>query len=90
MKILQTRVFSRRVKKIHKEEKIALDHAVRLIMEEPTIGTEKKGDLAGVYVYKYKHSSNEVLLAYQYDVELNQLTLLAFGSHQNFYRDLKR
>jgi mRNA-degrading endonuclease YafQ of YafQ-DinJ toxin-antitoxin module len=90
MKVLQTRIFSRRVKKIHKDEKVLLDQAVRKIMEEPTIGMMKKGDLVGAYVYKYKHLSNETLLAYQYDDELKQLTLLALGSHENLYHDLKR
>jgi len=30
------------------------------------------------------------LLAYEYDDASDTLTLLAFGSHENFYRDLKK
>jgi len=30
------------------------------------------------------------LLAYEYDEVKDTLTLLAFGSHENFYRDLKK
>jgi len=30
------------------------------------------------------------LLAYEYDEVKDELTLLAFGSHENFYRDLKK
>ena len=88
MKIIQTGIFSRTVKKLHKKEKAALDKAVRAIVEAPNIGDAKIGDLAGVTVYKYKDSDKQYLLAYRYDGE--SLTLLALGSHENFYRDLKR
>ena len=88
MKIIQTGVFSRTVRKLHKKEKTALDKAVRAIVEAPNIGDSKIGDLTGVTVYKYKDSDKQYLLAYRYDDE--SLTLLALGSHENFYRDLKR
>ena len=90
MKIIQTGVFSRTVRKLHKKEKAALDKAVRAIVEAPNIGDSKIGDLAGVNVYKYKDSDKQYLLAYRYDGESKTLTLLALGSHENFYRDLKR
>ena len=48
----------------------------------------KKGDLAGVRVYKYKHNSQQRLLAYE--LKDDTLVLLGHGSHENFYRDLKR
>ena len=88
MKIIQTGVFSRTVRKLHKKEKTALDEAVRAIVKAPNIGDSKTGDLTGVTVYKYKDFDKQYLLAYRYDDE--SLTLLALGSHENFYRDLKR
>ncbi|WP_461256705.1 type II toxin-antitoxin system RelE/ParE family toxin [Treponema sp. R80B11-R83G3] len=30
------------------------------------------------------------MLAYEYDDARDRLTLLAFGSHENFYRDLRK
>ncbi|MCW9012305.1 MAG: type II toxin-antitoxin system RelE/ParE family toxin [Gammaproteobacteria bacterium] len=90
MRILQSGVFARTVKKLHKNEKNALDKAVKKVVSDPNIGVLKKGDLSGVRVYKYKLSDKEFLLGYRFDEGEIVLTLLALGSHENFYRDLKR
>lgn len=57
-------------------------------MKSPEIGELKRGDLAGVYVHKFKSQNQLMLLAYEYDPKTRMLLLL--GSHENFYRDLKR
>ena len=90
MKILQSGVFGRRVKKLHASEKKQLDSAVRKIVSDLTIGQMKTGDLAGVQVYKYKLKTQQYLLAYRVNPSRKILTLLALGSHENFYRDLKK
>jgi len=81
--------FARATKKLHPEEKAALDAAVRAIAANPEIGEMKKGDLAGVRVYKVRLQDQLVLLAYRVVPEEDAIKLLAFGSHENFYRDLK-
>ena len=75
-------------KKLHANQKASLDVAVKEILEAPFIGDEKKGDLAGVRVYKFKMLKNLSLLAYV--VEKDIVTLLKLSSHENFYRDLKK
>ncbi|MBW2005077.1 MAG: type II toxin-antitoxin system RelE/ParE family toxin [Deltaproteobacteria bacterium] len=50
----------------------------------PQIGQEKKGDLAGVCVYKFKVISRLALLAYEFND--SELLLISIGSHQHFYR----
>jgi len=61
---------------------------VHKIAENPKIGELKKGDLSGVRVYKFDLLNQQMLLAY---VELKkEITLIFFGSHENFYRDLKK
>jgi len=90
MIVKQTGIFKRHVKKMHKQEKAALDKAVRKIMSDPTIGEMKVGDLAGIQVFKYKHKVQLYLLAYAYLESELVLTLIDHGSHENFYRDLKR
>jgi len=65
MKIYQSRLFERKVKKMSKAEKDALDHEVRNIAENPNIDEEKKGDLKGVFVHKFKLKTNLYLLAYR-------------------------
>jgi len=90
MRILQSGVFRRRLKKLHAAEKKRLDSAIREIVSDPSLGQMKTGDLATVQVYKYKHKAQQYLLAYRFDKADQVLTLLALGSHENFYRDLKR
>lgn len=90
MTVVQTRTFANKVKKLHKLQKQALDRAIKKIIAEPAIGQLKVGDLSGVRVHKFKVKGQQFLLAYQYEQELVILTLLALGSHENFYRDLKK
>ena len=90
MNILQTPTFKKQLKKLHKNQKTDLDKAVRIIMKDPFLGEMKKGDLSGVQVYKFKMVKQLTLIAYKfYEGEL-LLVMLAFGSHENFYRDLKK
>ena len=90
MKVQQSSAFARRVKKLHADEKKALDKAVKAVISSPTVGQMKTGDLAGVQVYKYKHKTREYLLAYRVNNEELLLTLIALGTHENFYRELKK
>ncbi|MAH06444.1 MAG: type II toxin-antitoxin system RelE/ParE family toxin [Alphaproteobacteria bacterium] len=90
MNIVQTSTFSRTVKKLHKNQKQDLDKAVRALVENPNIGEPKVGDLSGISVYKFKMVKQLTLLAYHYEDETLTLSLLALGSHENFYRDLKK
>ena len=89
MRILVTPTFERAVKKLHKQQKVALDEAVRTIVGQPEAGENKVGDLAGVRVYKFRMGNLLCLLAYRV-LDENTLKLLMVGPHENFYRDLKR
>lgn len=90
MRIEQSGISRRRVKKLHADEKKALDGAVRAVLDNPELGDLKIGDLAGVRVYKYKHKVQQYLLAYQVKDEGLILALIALGTHENFYRDSKK
>jgi mRNA-degrading endonuclease RelE of RelBE toxin-antitoxin system len=89
MRILVTPTFERTVKRLHKQQKAALDEAVRTIARQPEAGEAKVGDLAGVRVYKFRMGSLLCLLAYRV-LDEHTLKLLMVGPHENFYRDLKR
>ncbi len=80
--------FKRVYRKLHPQQKAKVDDAIRAIIKDPQLGVEKKGDLVGVFVYKFKLNSQEMLLAYEWLPE--ERLLLALGVHENFYRDLKR
>jgi hypothetical protein len=88
--IRTTATFRRSVKRLTARDKAALDDAVRTISEYPDRGTAKVGDLAGVRVFKFRMNRQQVLLAYEAPSGSNAHVLLALGSHENFYRDLKR
>jgi len=87
MKILQSRSFVRKIKKFTKQEKSRLDQEIRRIIDNPHIRSEKKGDLRGVYVHKFKIQAVQYLLAYRFIG--NVLELIIIGPHENYYRDLK-
>ncbi|MBI9088125.1 MAG: type II toxin-antitoxin system RelE/ParE family toxin [Desulfobacterium sp.] len=87
MKIFQSRSFERKVKKFSKPEKTVLDKQIRKIAGNASVGVEKKGDLRGVYVYKFKIKSIQYLIAYRFIGE--DLELIMIGPHENYYRELK-
>jgi mRNA-degrading endonuclease RelE of RelBE toxin-antitoxin system len=80
--------FKRAYKKLHFKEKEYVHHAIQEIVKDPKLGESKKGDLTGVFVYKFKIHQQEMLLAYEWNPK--QRLLLALGLHENFYRDLKK
>jgi mRNA interferase YafQ len=90
MNIVQTRSFENVVKKLLANQKLDLDLAIKSIAENPNLGEEKVGDLAKVRVHKFKMVKQLMLLAYQCEDQTVTLILLALGSHENFYRDLKK
>ena len=87
MKVFQSSSFGRKVKKFKDREKHELDDAIKAIINNPLIGTEKKGDLRGIFLYKFKIIKTEYLLSYR--VFGKDLELITVGPHENYYRDLK-
>ena len=88
MKIYQSRSFAQKVKKLNKTEKTVLDTEIKKIITQPEIGIEKKGDLRGIFIHKFKIKSTQHLLAYRFTKE--SLELIMLGPHENYYRDLKK
>jgi mRNA interferase RelE/StbE len=91
--VLTTSSFDRVVKKLHPKDKKVLDAVVAEIMDNPFFGEEKRGDLAGVFVFKFKLNSQETLLAYKLQPDKRNPTefvLMSVGPHGNFYSQLKR
>lgn len=88
MKIYQSESFEKKVKRLSKSEKEGLDREVKKIAENPAIGEEKKGDLRGVFVHKFKLKTTQYLLAYRKVGD--DLELVMIGPHENYYRDLKQ
>ncbi len=86
----QTRRFARAYKKLHDNVAADVDEATRVVAADPTVGERKKGDLAELFVYKFRSQNQLYLLGYTTDDEVRLIYLEAVGPHENFYRDLKR
>lgn len=86
--ITQSPIFAKQKKRLHKQQIKDLDEAVKSIVKNPDIGESKIGDLQGVQVLKFKSQNQQILLAYE--VVESTLYLYTLGSHENFYRNLKR
>ena len=89
MRIVQSRLFAKRARRFRKQEKQVLDKQVRAILDNPRIGQEKRGELRGVFVHKFKMHTTQYLLAYRI-MENEVLELIMIGPHENYYRDLER
>jgi len=88
IKLRQTPLFKKTCKKRHKKDRLLLNKEIKKIIQNPSLGQLKKGDLAGVRVAKFKISVHLYLLGYTYAKKT--ITLLSFGSHENYYKALKK
>ena len=88
--VLQTRRFARQYKKRNDNSASQVDEAVVEVVKKPTLGERKKGDLSDLRVHKFKSQGQLYLLGYTLDDTIRLIYLEAIGSHENFYRDLKR
>ena len=86
--IIQSPIFAKQKKKLHKQQIKDLDESVKSVFNDPGIGDVKMGDLQGIRVYKFKSKKQQILLA----CEVIEFTLYLYtvGSHENFCRDLKK
>ena len=88
--VLQTRRFSRSYKKLNDNIAVDVDEAVLKIAEDQTLGEKKRGDLADLYVYKFRSQNQLFLLGYSVNEIVELITLEAVDPHKNFYRDFKK
>ncbi len=90
MEVSQAAGFAKVYKKLHKNQLAEVNEAIDTIIANPLVGELKKGDLAGLRVYKFSCVNQLTLLGYTFDEDEAALTLIALSSHENFYRDVKR
>ncbi|MBU3621945.1 type II toxin-antitoxin system RelE/ParE family toxin [Polynucleobacter sp. CS-Odin-A6] len=88
--VIQTRRFARQYKKLNDNIAKDVDAAVGIVANKPSVGERKKGDLAALLVYKFNIKNQLYLLGYSLDDGLKLIYLEAIGSHENFYRGIKR
>ena len=73
--VRQTRRFTRAYKKLHDNTVEDVDAAVAAIAEDPDTGEKKKGDLAKLWVYKFRSQGQLYLLGYTREDEVRLIWL---------------
>lgn len=86
----QTRRFARAYKKLQDNVAVDVDQAAVVVAKDPFVGERKKGDLADLFVYKFRSQNQLYLLGYTIGEGVRLVYLEAVGPHENFYRDLKK
>lgn len=83
---------ARFIKKIvDKRLKKLFQDTFTMIAKDPSIGEEKKGDLAGIYGYDLFYNKTNYEIAYRVYEENNQvIVVIMAGTRENFYDELKR
>jgi len=88
MQVVQSSQFKKSYKKLHSNQLPEINEAIKTIIKDPDIGEKKHGDLSWLRVYKFKML--DLLTLIGYSVDNDTLTFIAFGPHENFYRDIKK
>jgi mRNA-degrading endonuclease RelE of RelBE toxin-antitoxin system len=90
VEVLQTDTFKKAYKKLHPNQLVEVNKAIKSVVGNLDIGEQKKGSLSWLRVYKFKVLGQLTLLGYSVvKNDKNILTLVNIGPHENFYRDLK-
>ncbi len=90
IEVYQSRVFEKAFKRLSEEAKDRVDEEIGKLIDDPTLGVQKQGDLAHLRVHKFKLENSQVLLGYSWIEQQLVLYLLNLGPHENFYRDARR
>ena len=82
----------RYLKKIKDKQLLgAFKSAIDKLRKNPYIGSQKTGDLRGIYGYDVKYSGVNYELAYRiYEEENRFVVVVLAGTRENFYEELKR
>jgi mRNA-degrading endonuclease RelE of RelBE toxin-antitoxin system len=80
--------FRNYLKKQSRPFRLAIKDEVERVIDDPALGELKKGDLANIRVHKFRFKNQEYLIGYC--LESEDLLFYMIGTHENFYRDLKR
>lgn len=88
MKTFYKPPFRKFVKKQTRPLQLSIEDEIEKILENPSIGESKKGDSLGFQVHKFSFKKQKLLIAYK--VSPNEMLFYMVGSHENFYRNLKK
>ena len=77
-------------RKLDKQLRQKILEALMSIGQSPEQKGEKLSQpLTGIYSHHLKYKGKEFRIAYQYDMDVNSVTILLIGPHENFYKRVK-
>lgn len=88
--VFESRSFEKQMNKLSEAQCEVVEDEIDKIIENPELGTRKKGDLSHLWVHKFKMDNQEVLLGYSWIEDKLELYLLNVGPHENFYTAMKK
>ena len=80
--------FKKFVKKQARPLQLSIEDEIEKIIENPAAGETKKGDLKEFRVHKFAYKKQKLLIAYR--VSETGILFYMVGTHENFYRNLKK
>ena len=80
--------FKKFVRKQARPLQLSIEDEIEIIIEDPSMGETKKGDLQGYRVHKFTFKKRRFLVAYR--ILETEIIFYMVGSHENFYRNLKK
>ncbi|HAS8440036.1 TPA: type II toxin-antitoxin system RelE/ParE family toxin [Vibrio vulnificus] len=90
VEVFQTNRFEKQMNKLPQKQCELVEDEIDKIIDNPEIGTRKKGDLSHLWVHKFKMDKQEVLLGYSWVEDKLELYLLNVGPHENYYESMKK
>ena len=88
MEIYYKSPFRKYVKKQTRPFQLVIEDEVEKIIRDPELGILKKRDLSGFRVHKFTFKKQLYLIAYSF-IEA-EILFYQIGTHENFYRQLRR
>lgn len=89
IEVFESNRFGKQLNKFSETNQSVIEDEIDKIIDNPSIGESKKGDLTYLRVHKFILNSQQILLGYSFFEQKLTLTLLQLGSHENFYSDAK-
>ena len=80
--------FKKFVKKQTRSFQLVIEDEVETIIQNPLTGEGKKGGLSGFRIHKFSYQGQKFLLSYV--IQTGGIVFFTIGSHENFYRELKK
>ncbi len=90
VEVFESRTFTKALNKLSDDVLKVVEDEIDKVIDDPDIGTRKKGDLNYLWVHKFKIEGHEILLGYSWNEGKLELHLLNVGPHENFYQAMKK